>query len=492
MHVAPRAARAAHRPAAWYCAVPPDSTPPAAVSTDGDLGEDPLAPAEDHPRRLLAGRLMTALGGWLVLCLLGMGLHLYASPAERGRFILLLSHHLPLQFRPAAVRVTTAGAAAAADPYNPLVTRSSPASVGLAETLSPVLSHSSSHAPTLPAMFASARAQQLLPPRPPPSSFVPSELGPQPSLATISPSLASTPSSPAPPRSMPPSPPMPLRCEQTLEGKTDVSEWGCPSLDGKAKACAGAYVARSDGSGHSVCEHSNAASRCTASSVRLTDCSTLPPPPPPSPPPPSPPQPVQLLRPASVDEINGRFENGLPTDDMERAGLLVHTFDDMADTVYPWRPCAEGRWCGGLRDRMAATLIRAAFPDVYTKGDGGFVIRSSIAKVLCSYHGDGHSMAKTCSPPGLSERCTPGCPGSYQRCDTVVATTWCDCPRTGYLCAWRPNQLEQMMNEQEEEDPNGFFDQKGYNEVRNACDAHARAVVAFEQDAQPGRYNGCT
>ena len=74
-------------------------------------------------------------------------------------------------------------------------------------------------------------------------------------------------------------------------------------------------------------------------------------------------------------------------------------------------------------------------------------------------------MAKACEQPGVSDWCVPGCGGGYDQCEVVQKTSWCSCDRGDFLCAWKPEELKEMMLQQQVESPNGFLEHKGYNEV---------------------------
>ena len=220
--------------------------------------------------------------------------------------------------------------------------------------------------------------------------------------------------SPRPPSPPPPSPAPPPSCATELAGRTNLREatpalW-CGGLRNDVARCERSYVSRADGIGFSLCEFSTASGLCVAAEERLF----CPPPPLPPPQPPQPPSPPPSIPPLpAVDQINLRFSHGGPSASLATAGVLVHTFDDITDTVQPWLPCHEGRWCGNLRDRFAASLLHPGYADIYSKGEGGFVINPDAAHMLCSYHGDGHSMAKACEEPGVSKWCVPGCGGGY-------------------------------------------------------------------------------
>ncbi|KAL1505014.1 hypothetical protein AB1Y20_008777 [Prymnesium parvum] len=275
---------------------------------------------------------------------------------------------------------------------------------------------------------------------------------------------------PPPPSPLPPAPPPipPPSCATAIAGRHNLRDqtppqW-CAAHRASPRDCLSSYVSRAEGAATELrlCEFLPASSDCVASAARLT-C-PAPPAPPPLPPLPPPPPPAPPPRPL-LELINLRFAGGGPSAALGTAGVLLHTFDDITDAASPWLPCHEARWCGNLRDRFAASLVYRSHSHVYSKGEGGFVVDPDRARVLCSYHGDGHSMAKACVPSGVSEECVPGCGGGYAGCDVVEKTAWCACERAEFLCAWKPDELEQMMRQQQREAANGFLDLKGYNEV---------------------------
>lgn len=316
---------------------------------------------------------------------------------------------------------------------------------------------------SLPSAEVAHTVIQDVPPSSAPATYMDKSAAPTTPTHQVLPALTiafpPNPSSPSP--SQPPA-----SCATRLQGRENLRERSppirCSSLHGDASQCVQAYISRADGQGISLCEYLFTSRQCIAS-AQVLSC------PPPPPTPPSLPQPPML--PPSVppmpmvEQINLRFTQGGPGPNLATAGVLVHTFDDITDMSMPWLPCHESRWCGNLRDRFATSLLYPGHGDVYSKGDGGFVINPTAAKILCSYHGDGHSMAKACQLPGVSDSCVPGCGGGYDKCDIVQKTSWCTCARGDFLCAWKPFELEQMMQQQKHEAGNGFLNQKGYNEV---------------------------
>ena len=42
----------------------------------------------------------------------------------------------------------------------------------------------------------------------------------------------------------------------------------------------------------------------------------------------------------SVDDLTALFLNGVPSNKLSEAGLLIHGFDETEDYVMPWQPCS--------------------------------------------------------------------------------------------------------------------------------------------------------
>lgn len=132
-------------------------------------------------------------------------------------------------------------------------------------------------------------------------------------------------------------------------------------------------------------------------------------------------------RPFDASELNARFEHGAPSNNLSHAGVLLHSFDTLSFNRWadlkshpPWLPCpASNAQCSRYRDRFSASLVSARVPFVFSDREPGFVLSPFPAAeaLLCAYPGDGSSVAKRCTPPGLSETCSPGCfAGRGSRC----------------------------------------------------------------------------
>jgi len=148
-----------------------------------------------------------------------------------------------------------------------------------------------------------------------------------------------------------------------------------------------------------------------------------------------------------------RFASGSASNSLENAGVVIHSFDGTegnSDGSEKWLPCLES-WCLKFSDRWSTSVINAhdSAPtadgkiNLFSQG-GGFVLSPSV-ELLCSYSHDGGTMTKWCSDDGSAvDGCVPGCecPNDQE----TPCTIWCDELGRDYNCAFRPNQLDEMMN----------------------------------------------
>ena len=199
-----------------------------------------------------------------------------------------------------------------------------------------------------------------------------------------------------------------------------------------------------------------------------------PPPPPPLPPlphpPPSPPAPPPAPPPPPVtaEYLSARFAHGRVSNDIEAAGVLVHTFDmtETADTQNRvWEPCPPTSWCAKYNDRLPASLINARLPFIY-QPNGGLIIAPQRRHILCSYFHDGGTMQKFCRKEDLPASAQPAPAGCVPGCSEkdTGAPNWCDLSTMTwasgalYNCAWRPTQTASMLQHH-------FEHAESYNEV---------------------------
>jgi len=146
--------------------------------------------------------------------------------------------------------------------------------------------------------------------------------------------------------------------------------------------------------------------------------------------------------------LNTRWAAGKPAAALDEAGILIHIFDGVTSRTNPFEPCGSA-WCARLRDRLSVSVVNARRPDVYPKGScAGLVVASEMAEPRCSYYSDGGSNRMLClaasakEPLRVDGECVPGC--GPQWCVSLEPLLHCHAG-----CAWRPDQLEQMLLQQE-------------------------------------------
>ena len=151
---------------------------------------------------------------------------------------------------------------------------------------------------------------------------------------------------------------------------------------------------------------------------------------------------------------------------MARAGVLVHQFDTI-DEQNPARAERAATWLLSIEkpqwaDRISATLInRRICPHgtpipLFSDVQSGVIFNPDVVRVLCGFSKDGGTQTdRVCNPPGVSDRCLPGC--SYRG-----KLTWCD---SWYKepCAWRPEHMGKLLQAQQAMHRNSPTDR--YNEV---------------------------
>ena len=182
--------------------------------------------------------------------------------------------------------------------------------------------------------------------------------------------------------------------------------------------------------------------------------STPPPSPPPSPPPPSPHPPSDKVHLSgySVDDLTDLYLNGVPSNSLREAGLLIHGFDETEDYVLPWQPCsvaAKGSkgWCSNKTTWWSASIVNAKQLHTFSGSGLLFNPHRSFTQVLCSWPDDMSSL-------------TLGCSGSYSG----------ELPR--HPEPFREDELKDMLEtSMNKHDPIS----NNYNEVRTRARVHAHA-----------------
>eukprot|EP01052_Picozoa_sp_SAG31_P029022 SAG31_NODE_2852_length_4995_cov_42.074551_2_plen_1180_part_00 len=186
-----------------------------------------------------------------------------------------------------------------------------------------------------------------------------------------------------------------------------------------------------------------------------------------------------------VDVINHRFVTGAAVDDVARAGIVIHQFDDTSDpeSGQKWMPCPKICWgspcyCAKHGDRFSASLLSSQSPPAdCSVGDcvpwssrrqfglfkdsrgmysGGFVLAPSRLNLLCSYPGDGGTMTRLCldehgNPLNPGHPCVPGC--GCQDSEPTPCDNSCAAPppptTMHHQCAWPADELSHMLHVQQ-------------------------------------------
>jgi len=100
---------------------------------------------------------------------------------------------------------------------------------------------------------------------------------------------------------------------------------------------------------------------------------------------------------------------------------------------------------------MPSTVLSPRHTRYFTNGAGGFVVRPNLARIRCCYPRDGHSTSKE-EGCGINNWCP----------ETAAVTPWSG----GFAqCAWRPDQLDKMLEEQDREAPRGVRRDLGFSRL---------------------------
>ena len=204
--------------------------------------------------------------------------------------------------------------------------------------------------------------------------------------------------------------------------------------------------------------------------------------PPCSPPPPTP-QPPPRDGATVVSQLNSLYMSGRASNSLAEVGVLLHTFDHIAEYGREWQACPAETWCYSYSDRFSASLVNKDLPSFYmgatarsTAKDamGGFVLDSRImmpsnASIFCAYSLDAGTMGMQCADekgiPRRTPTCTPGC-AQHMNCSALDGS---ERPDFDGYCWWSPSMLRHMM-EQHQRRPHRIDTDCGqpdcnYNEV---------------------------
>ena len=96
---------------------------------------------------------------------------------------------------------------------------------------------------------------------------------------------------------------------------------------------------------------------------------------------------------ATVERVRKAYNHGKASNDVAKAGLLVHCFDGTESMDTPWRPCTTGT-CHQFQWWWSASFINLVQPDLI--GTAGIILAPEFAKVECSWDTDMGSMNSGC------------------------------------------------------------------------------------------------
>lgn len=217
-------------------------------------------------------------------------------------------------------------------------------------------------------------------------------------------------------------------------------------------------------------------------------------PPPLVPPPPSSPPPPPTI----ANRLNEQYWNGVPSNDLDSAGVVMKVFDPCNDYAQPWLRATIGSPDIHCPDRMSVTIIRREWPKICTcmsrdARTPGFVFSSAIgSRISCAYRADTATTRdwRQCNEIGGNGNngdsthdivwgCVPGCHG-LPLCDSAE--------KDNGECVYEPSRLETMMQAQDLKGDTRFL--ADYNEVvldtynQPWTDLHPSVVVAVFYQAR--------
>lgn len=117
----------------------------------------------------------------------------------------------------------------------------------------------------------------------------------------------------------------------------------------------------------------------------------------PSMPPIVPPFPAPPPFPPEVTDLNHRYNHGRPSNDLRKAGILVHMWDGTESSSQKWRGCpdpdqadahVDGSDCLQFGDRLSSSMIFKGRSSLFG-ANGGIVFRPEYTRILCSFAADG-------------------------------------------------------------------------------------------------------
>ena len=105
----------------------------------------------------------------------------------------------------------------------------------------------------------------------------------------------------------------------------------------------------------------------------------------------------KLTRWSDPDVLNHLFKQGVPSNILESAGLMIHAFDDTENFAQPWTPCDSG-FCSKSSYWWSGSIINQHLRTVF--GDSGLIMTPSKVELLCSYDQDSGTLYNGCAGEG--------------------------------------------------------------------------------------------
>lgn len=168
-----------------------------------------------------------------------------------------------------------------------------------------------------------------------------------------------------------------------------------------------------------------------------------------------------------VERLNTQFLEGVPSNDLSQAGIIVHQFDGNDDENPAGKPWVPGSghnnfWSDGyVGDRISVAIVNGnMIPDpprgdmvggnvpIYSFSLGGLLLSPTRNSILCGYPYDVGSIDRTCTGHKIGaatfdgQPCVPGCTWAGY---THWCQPWVKPNDMGAPCACKPTALKQCM-----------------------------------------------
>lgn len=112
-----------------------------------------------------------------------------------------------------------------------------------------------------------------------------------------------------------------------------------------------------------------------------------------------------LIESWNVKRLSDLYKHGHPSNDVAKAGLMVHAFDDTEDWLEPWKPCSKDKWCKQFDKFWSASIINAHQRHTWTTS--GILLAPGRNQVLCSGEVDIATYKSGCYEPNTNDQIYP-------------------------------------------------------------------------------------